>query len=118
MADASAQLTYVVEFSLPGRVDQRWWQVGNSGSAAQTSAALSELATRICRDLLGPRAAALHRGRCWYHCLVCWPGGAVLDEVEGSVQACLLAAELWTTAATITAVTRTPRAGCSDTPER
>ncbi|MEU2252492.1 hypothetical protein [Nocardia xishanensis] len=111
MGDPSSELTYVVEISLPGRLDEQWWRVSNTGTPAQTAAALSELATRIYRDLLGPGAGGLHRGRCWYHCLVCGPDGAVLDEVEGLVQAFLLSGELRTVSATITWRARRLRVG-------
>ncbi|TQM26337.1 hypothetical protein FB390_6526 [Nocardia bhagyanarayanae] len=96
MSDQDTELIYLVEISRPGRSEELWWRVGNVGTPAQTSAALAELARRVCRDLLSPEPRRCDRARrCWYHCRVSWPDGVVLDEVEGRVQAFLLAVELW-----------------------
>ncbi|WP_067838755.1 hypothetical protein [Nocardia lijiangensis] len=96
MSDQDTELIYLVEISRPGRTQELWWRVGNVGTPAQTSAALAELARRVCHDLLSPEPRRGDRTWCcWYHCRVSWPDGVVLDEVEGSVQAFLLAVELW-----------------------
>ncbi|AVH23543.1 hypothetical protein [Nocardia cyriacigeorgica] len=103
------ELRYRIEISEPGRLEQSWWRIENTGTPAQVCAALTELAARLCRDLLDSTVGTRVHRLCWYGYRVEGADGMVLAHAEDMVRACELPSVFWTVAATVGDSRATPR---------
>ncbi|MGW4847039.1 hypothetical protein [Nocardia brasiliensis] len=89
MADAADLLTYQVVISEPDSVSRIWWRIGNVGTAAQSAAALSELAVR-CRN----QRTAVPTAWFWYMCEIHDGAGIEPEYFVGVVRAAGLPEQL------------------------
>ncbi|MBF6088376.1 hypothetical protein IU438_12760 [Nocardia cyriacigeorgica] len=103
------ELRYRIEISEPGRLEQSWWRIENTGTPGQVCAALTELAARLCRDLLDSTVGSRVHRLCWYGYRVESADGTVLVHEEDMVRACELPSVFWTVAATVGDSRATPR---------
>ncbi|MFC9439814.1 hypothetical protein [Nocardia sp. NPDC057030] len=95
------KLMYLVEISEGDRGSAVWWQVTNTGGAAQVAAALVEMAVRLELELPYHPSEV----RCWYRYEVSWPDGAILEGFEGAVEPLLIPDDLRALARSVIAVT-------------
>ncbi|GAA5108169.1 hypothetical protein [Nocardia iowensis] len=100
-SDRGKLLTYLVEISEADRFSPLWWQVSNSGGAAQVAAALIEMAVRLELELPYDPTDF----RCWYRYEVRWPDGAILEGFEGAVEPRLIPDDLRALARSVISVT-------------